>query len=536
MHQPVFIKGFHRTSHEENALFIGASGVKTFKGIYGKGFYMSRSLAYQMNRKMQSYGSYLVQCKVDVSGFICFDETLAQNVWGKNYSLKHQLNALKSNWSVKQQQVIKNLDYKLKSTWRNNKLRRGRDTWYTSEIAITAYTRLGLSKHVPGIVYTGSKDGPCVVAYRGSRVEPQRYGALETIFNAYKNMRSSAKTAKVREWVEYKNTLPNKFYLRLDRSKYHIKLTKDLRNIEKQAPCLKDKIQAFKNYIDSYLKIKSVAMIRPAILLEVWAILVTEMPALRRLSSYLVTKLTDNEYVLVGFGLKSLPGFSVMSKTSIVRGERVLRAEYDELLPRLKYQVPLPNLPAHLRNVLKKIQLAKIEVELRNFYTGINDELQTHLYILGDKKLPLSSQNYSTGSGLEVGLSVERILGVTAYARPYYTQRLDCPYNSPTTFKLNQVQVRSGTRQSMYDEFIANIYDLYHLKVGKAKLDYIRALIPTPKVLCQKVLTVIYALAELFKTHLKIRAKTWYKVWWEKFGKHIQVSQTFLQSLTTAKQ
>jgi hypothetical protein len=190
----LFLPGFHRTRQESAAASIIIDSAKPGRtGLYGPGFYMTRTYANQARRRMiGSYGKHLVRCRVDVSRFICFDRAAAKRVWGAHHTLAEQLAAF-GPWGKDEQKKIEDWSKALSAFWEDRKskdavyetgmrVRPGaKKTKYNSptraiehsaDIARLACDGLHLFKKVPGIMYTGSNDGACVLAYKTARVSP----------------------------------------------------------------------------------------------------------------------------------------------------------------------------------------------------------------------------------------------------------------------------------------------------------------------------------------------------------------------------
>lgn len=193
----IYLPGFHRTRQESAAASIVVDTLKSDKlkkgSLYGQGFYMTRIFSSQNRIGMiGNYGKHMVRCRVDVSRFISFDRAVAKRIWGENHTLADQL-AEFGPWDEASQKLIDAYSQGLSAFWKDKrssdavypvghstyrKVPRGKNKSDTckihnsADIARLAYKDLQINKKVPGIVYTGSNDGCCVLAYKIDRVLP----------------------------------------------------------------------------------------------------------------------------------------------------------------------------------------------------------------------------------------------------------------------------------------------------------------------------------------------------------------------------
>lgn len=171
---PIIIPTYHRTKDMDAVISIGLNGILKEKlkrgSLYGSGFYASRSLSSHLRSNMTMYGGYMLETFVDIRGFISVDETLAKKVWGAKHTIKDQLShydlTTKSNPSV----ATKIADYSAKVM----------TEWAAAKKVVDVDVRrfissLDLQKKVPGFIYNGKGDGPCLVVYDVSRVKVERF-------------------------------------------------------------------------------------------------------------------------------------------------------------------------------------------------------------------------------------------------------------------------------------------------------------------------------------------------------------------------
>jgi hypothetical protein len=146
---------YHRTRDLDTVKTDFVHGMRSGAGdMYGRGIYATYDLASQDTQYMtHQYGDYVVKCKVNLFGFIIFDYDIAKKVYGKNYNLKEQYKILRIPVTPEVEK-ISTLCYEYAG---------GRWGKFTSELALKLAK--SLQHKVNGIVYTGSHDGHCILAY-----------------------------------------------------------------------------------------------------------------------------------------------------------------------------------------------------------------------------------------------------------------------------------------------------------------------------------------------------------------------------------
>lgn len=336
----ILVKGYHRTRQEINAFGIRANGARANRGMYGKGFYMTRTLAAQKKDKMRQYGLTLLECVVDVKGFICFDQAVAKKVWGSKHTLADQIFSLPGQWGTYDKARIERSSALLEKLWANPKaylpgfssewrFYSSKERVRTSACAVVIANDLRLWEHCPGIVYTGSADGPCVVAYDSKRV-------VRTI--RYCNAPTGKKVG-VLKWHEMNDDLlKRRLGLHCEQTPAHVRETrmwkKMLSNGDK-LPTVLVKLQA------RYTKLKTAKS--KAVFLEVWAVMCEEQKGLRRLAAWLV-KQENPTGILSEFSIE--PPKTQLQKASSWLTNASLKAKRWIL-----------KFPAHLKTVLRSIVL-----------------------------------------------------------------------------------------------------------------------------------------------------------------------------------
>ena len=137
---------FHRTKSIANVNAIRDNGFQIGpSAMYGAGIYTTYSLESQMNNLMsETYGDYIIKSKVSTDGFLNFDDP---NIFEQVKKLG-----------------ITDLEPRK----------------FTSQMALYCLNQKpNLPKLVPGIIYTGSRDGECLVAYNPKLVFPMAYTNAE---------------------------------------------------------------------------------------------------------------------------------------------------------------------------------------------------------------------------------------------------------------------------------------------------------------------------------------------------------------------
>jgi hypothetical protein len=190
--------GYHRTKSiqklngiKDKGLLIGA------RGMYGPGVYLTYDFEHQQDSYMlEMYGQFIVKCKVNLQNFLIFDEDVAKQVYGINYSLVNQLKLLGAHNPKKVYDDIINFYEKI--TFENSKKEQ-----YTSDIAnafallffrrvidgVGADVKISFSKNLKGIVFTGRKDGNVIVAYDQQVVVPFAYARVLDLEKKYEEVK-----------------------------------------------------------------------------------------------------------------------------------------------------------------------------------------------------------------------------------------------------------------------------------------------------------------------------------------------------------
>lgn len=154
-------------SHQAPSKFIDILVKDKFKpgsgaGIsYGMGLYTVRDLE-GTQTNLGEYGDYIYKLKVNLYGFIIFDEDVALKVYGKPLTPAQQAKLL-----GKKQQIIKNIE--------NLDLTKDYIIKFGNEIIRFPAARTAsrfLKGKVKGIVYTDYEDGKCVLIYDSSMAVP----------------------------------------------------------------------------------------------------------------------------------------------------------------------------------------------------------------------------------------------------------------------------------------------------------------------------------------------------------------------------
>jgi hypothetical protein len=122
--------------------------------MYGKGLYTIYEEDKSSNTFSGRYGKYVYKLKVNLYGFIIFDAGVCQKVYGKNLSIRQQLEFLGET------DAIEYLASKSLDTFANQYVPKDRSFSSNSALKLK-----DLTDFVKGIVFTGRTDGKVVVIY-----------------------------------------------------------------------------------------------------------------------------------------------------------------------------------------------------------------------------------------------------------------------------------------------------------------------------------------------------------------------------------
>jgi hypothetical protein len=157
-----FIKLFENES--------GLVGWETGKGAgsaYGHGLYTVWKLGTGHNTDKGVYGDWIYKFKVNLNGFIVFDDDICRQVYGSSLTPLEQLKKLGKK------ELINKLTDKNKRLLSEPLAVKQRSAEYAAK------TSMFLAGIVNGIVFWGSNDGPVVIAYDPNIVTPIGYAKLK---------------------------------------------------------------------------------------------------------------------------------------------------------------------------------------------------------------------------------------------------------------------------------------------------------------------------------------------------------------------
>jgi len=163
----------------------GLVGWETGKGagsMYGHGLYTVWTKTYHQTFK-GGYGKWIYKFKVNLEGFIIFDETVCKQVYGASLTPLQQLEKLGKK------QLINSFDVNAKKALSKPPAYKDR----SADMAAKAAPYL--SGNVNGVVFWGHNDGPVVIAYDPNMVTPMSYAKLE---NAKKDIWTRWKPDKIK--------------------------------------------------------------------------------------------------------------------------------------------------------------------------------------------------------------------------------------------------------------------------------------------------------------------------------------------------
>jgi hypothetical protein len=158
---------FHRTSISDLVNKIFDSGFKPGSGdMYGKGFYSTYSFSSQGRESMkETYGPIVVKFAVPISTFFIFD----YDEFKKSPNFNKLKKPSKENFLIEQFKFFK-MDYS-KFSQEEADL-----NYHSSATALWCYNNIkNFTKLCEGIIYTGKRDGQCLLAYNTKLIMPLSY-------------------------------------------------------------------------------------------------------------------------------------------------------------------------------------------------------------------------------------------------------------------------------------------------------------------------------------------------------------------------
>jgi len=197
---------YHRT-REENIQPIIDHGFEPGRGeMYGKGWYFTYDLASQTRAEMSHYGNALLKCQINPKNLLIFDYNLADDVFGKKYTLVDQLIEHYHIYKdiIQMPAELFDMSKDLEKTFD--------DPTYSAHLAVSIFVDKFVKngrptvKNVYGIVFTGNHDGNVLVSYAYDTAVPFEYaltdldtGQLITNWNPLKNYEVAAGRANMAE-------------------------------------------------------------------------------------------------------------------------------------------------------------------------------------------------------------------------------------------------------------------------------------------------------------------------------------------------
>lgn len=169
--------GYHRTRNLKNTNAIGESGFKAGdRAMYGKGIYLTYSFDDQQDERMkETYGPFIIRCKVNLSGFLVFDEDIANRVYGADSSMEDQL----AFFGIPRKDMEQYGVLRLQSEggyWPGSYIAHERRPLTSNQARAFAYWFFEkprkLKRPIKGLVFTGQQDGRVIVAYEPQVVIP----------------------------------------------------------------------------------------------------------------------------------------------------------------------------------------------------------------------------------------------------------------------------------------------------------------------------------------------------------------------------
>ena len=158
---------FHRTSVSDLVNKVFDSGFKPGSGdMYGKGFYSTYSFSSQGRESMkETYGPIVVKFAVPISTFFIFD----YDEFKKSPNFNKLKKPSKENFLIEQFKFFK-MDYSKFSQEEAD------FNYHSSATALWCYKNIkNFTKLCEGIIYTGQRDGQCLLAYNTKLIMPLSY-------------------------------------------------------------------------------------------------------------------------------------------------------------------------------------------------------------------------------------------------------------------------------------------------------------------------------------------------------------------------
>lgn len=168
---------YHRTKSGEIGRNICNIGFIIGHGAaYGPGIYTTYTIDSSLkNANLTTYGSELLKGEMNIANFLIFDYDLAKHVYGVNYRLIDQVKMLGyGNLLLNNRSYIENDSERLDSI-----------EW-SSDMAAAWSHRYNLAQiGVPGLIFTGRRDGNVALAFRETLVVPKAHAYVDG--KTYKN-------------------------------------------------------------------------------------------------------------------------------------------------------------------------------------------------------------------------------------------------------------------------------------------------------------------------------------------------------------
>lgn len=181
--------------------------------LYGPGVYTCYEFQSQQTDNNLKYGEYILESKLNISGFLIFDQKIAKIIYGdilindpQNPQLKIPSYSIKNQLKINKYQLNDDIDIDEIDTELNSINEHGETT---SNIALKFFHKnksaiQGGHKIVPGIIFTGGRDGHVAVIFHLQRLIPYRYcysGPTEEEYDSNsKQFENLSKTYEQMEW------------------------------------------------------------------------------------------------------------------------------------------------------------------------------------------------------------------------------------------------------------------------------------------------------------------------------------------------
>ena len=119
---------FHRTDTQDVVGNVCESGFIAGSGaMYGAGIYANYSLDSCMKKYgLGAYGGIIIRGSVDLNGFIIFDYSIAEQIYGANYRLPHQIEKIIGWDKILSSPSPQNIEDAKKTLWYYHKTLRNR--------------------------------------------------------------------------------------------------------------------------------------------------------------------------------------------------------------------------------------------------------------------------------------------------------------------------------------------------------------------------------------------------------------------------